>query len=104
MSKLKKLNKKGALDQLGALAIGIATLVVLLAVVFLVLAEVGEQTAILNTNTTLAECIASNRSAACNATDTLIAATATIPGWVPLIVLVAIGGVILALVAKFGGR
>ena len=31
-------------------------------------------------------------------------ATATIPGWVPLIVLVAIGGLILSLVAVFGGK
>ena len=97
--------KKGqVMSQLGALGVGIASLVIILAVTFLVMAQTGEQAAIINGNATLAECVAAGNSAACNATDTLTAATATIPGWVPLIVLVAIGGLILALVAMFGKR
>ena len=98
-------NKKGnAMESLGGLGIGVATLVIILAVMFLVLAQTGEQAAELNSNTTLAECSVSGESAACNATTSLTSAAATIPDWVPLIILVAIGGVILAMVAKFGAK
>ena len=98
---LKMENKKGQVfSQLSALGIGIATLVIILAVTFLVMAETGEQAAVLAGTTTLAAC----NSTACNATSTLTVATATIPDWVPLIVLVAIGGLILSLVAAFGRR
>ena len=88
------------MDQLGALGIGIATLVILLAVTFLVLAETGSQAATQAgfTSDNLSGCF----SHACNATKDLTAATQTIPDWVPLIVLVAIGGLILGLVAVFG--
>ena len=97
------MNKKGVMDQLGALGVGVASLVIVLAVVFLVLANVGTQaagldgvpTSVYGTNCT---------SNACNATIQLQTATATIPGWVPLIILVSIGGLILFLVAKFGKR
>ena len=89
---MKHMNKKGVFDQLGALGIGVATLVITLAVVFLILAQVGANTQVAADG---------NASAA---TTTLTTAAATIPGWVPLIILVAIGGLILALVAVFGGR
>jgi len=36
------------------------------------------------------------------AVNTLTTAAATIPDWVPLVILVAIGGLILSLVAVFG--
>lgn len=85
-------NKKGVMDQLGALGIGIATLVVTLAVVFLILAQVGSNSQVVaDGNATLA-------------VNTLTDAAADIPGWVPLIVIVAIGGLILGLVAVFGRR
>lgn len=45
-----------------------------------------------------------DKSAAFNSTGTLTAATSTIPGWVPLIILVAIGGIILGLVSAFKRR
>ena len=89
---MKHMNKKGVFDQLGALGVGVATLVITLAVVFLILAQVGANTQVAADG---------NASAA---TTTLTTAAATIPGWVPLIILVAIGGLILALVAVFGGR
>jgi len=89
---MKKMNKKGVFDQLGALGVGVATLVITLAVVFLILAQVGANTQVAaDPNATLA-------------TQTLTTAAATIPGWVPLVILVAIGGLILSLVAIFGGR
>jgi len=98
---MKSLAKKGQVfDQLGALGVGVATLVIILAVTFLVLAQTGAQAATLNGNTSLLTC----DSVACNSTKVLTSAAATIPGWVPLIILVAIGGLILSLVAMFGKR
>lgn len=87
---MKKLNKHGVFDQLGALGVGVATLVITLAVVFLILAQVGANTQVTDDgNATLA-------------VRTLTTAAATIPDWVPLVILVAIGGLILSLVAVFG--
>jgi len=89
---MKQLGKRGVFDQLTALGVGVAGLVITLAVVFLIMAQVGSNTQV---------AADANASAA---TSTLTSAAATIPGWVPLIILVAIGGLILALVAVFGGR
>lgn len=89
---MKKMNKKGVFDQLGSLGIGIATLVITLAVVFLILAQVGSN----------AQVTADGNASL--AVTTLTGAAADIPGWVPLVVIVAIGGLILGLVAVFGRR
>lgn len=89
---MKKMNKRGVFDQLGALGIGIATLVITLAVVFLILSQVGANTQVVaDGNATLA-------------VNTLTEAAADIPGWVPLVVIVAIGGLILGLISVFGRR
>ncbi len=89
---MKKLGKRGVFDQLGALGIGIVTLVVILAVSFLILANV-------KANATVAA--DGNATAAVN---TLTNAAATIPGWVSIVVIVAIGGLLIALVAGFTRR
>lgn len=98
------MDKKGqVMNQLGALGVGVATLVIILSVTFLIMAQTGSQAASINAggaNDSLSTCY----SLACNATKDLTTATATIPAWVPLIILVAIGGLILALVAVFGKR
>lgn len=86
---MKKIGKKGVFDQLGALGVGVASLVITLAVVFLILAQVGSNAQ-----------VAADGNASLS-TTTLTTAAATIPGWVPLVILVAIGGLILALVAVF---
>ena len=86
---MKKMNKKGVFDQLGALGVGVAGLVITLAIVFLILAQVGSN----------AQVAADPNASA--AVTTLTSAAATIPGWVPLVILVAIGGLILSLVAVF---
>ena len=85
-------SKKGVFDQLSALGIGIATLVITLAVVFLILANVGSNTQVVADEN------------ATRAVQTLTNAAADIPGWVPLVIIVAIGGLILGLVAMFGRR
>jgi len=93
------MNRKGQVMQnLGALGVGVATLVIVLAVAFLVMSQTGAQAATLGSASSFAMC----NSTACNSTKDLTQATATIPGWVPLIILVAIGGLILALVSRFG--
>jgi len=88
MKKLMK-SKAGVFDQLGALGIGVASLVITMAVVFLILANVGDNTSVAaDGNATLA-------------VATLTTAAATIPDWVGLIILVAIGGLLLAMVYMF---
>lgn len=84
------MNKKGqVMSQLGALGVGIATLTITLIVVFLILAQTGANTQVAaDTNATAA-------------VNTLTNAAATIPGWVPLVVIAVIGALILGLVSLF---
>ena len=84
------MNKKGQVfDQLGALGIGIAGLVITLVVVFLILANVkANATVVADTNATAA-------------VNTLTAAAATIPGWVSIVVITAIGALLIGMVMMF---
>ena len=84
-----KMNKKGVFDNLAALGVGIAGLAITLVVVFLILAQT-------KANTTVA---ADGNATA--ALTTLTTSAATIPGWVPLIVIAVIGSILLGLVALF---
>ena len=122
---MKRLSKKAQVMQnIGGIGISIATLVVLLAITFLVLSNVRTQAISVdpcadtvyykNYNAT-ANCCGNGVGGNCstgglgisitmNSTQELTDATATIPGWVPLIILVLIGGLILAMVKTFGDR
>lgn len=99
-------NKKGSLEGMTSLAIGITTLLVLIAVMFVIMAQVKSQTTTAsggvrvgcNTTSTALCTIAEN------STNTLIEAGATIPGWVGIIVIVAIGAMILGMLTMFGKR
>lgn len=82
-------HKKGVLDNLSALGVGIAGLAITLIVVFLIMSETAGNT------TVTAD---ANASAAI---DELQSATDTIPGWVPLIVIAIIGSILLGLVSLF---
>jgi len=86
-----KLNKKGqgVFDQLGALGIGICALVVTLIVVFLILAQVKANTSVAADG---------NATAAVN---TLTTAAATIPNWVSIVVITAIGALLIGMVMMF---
>jgi len=85
-----KMTKKGQIfDQLSGLGIGIAALAITLVVVFLILSQTAA-------NTT----VAADANASL-AVDTMQASAATIPGWVPLIVIAVIGAILLSLVAVF---
>ena len=91
MKKLMK-QKKGVLDNLSGLAVGIAGLAITLVVVFLILSQTAA-------NST----VASDQNATA-AIATLQNATDDIPGWVPLIVIAIIGSILLSLVALFRRR
>ena len=92
-------NKKGqVMSGINGLMVALAAIVIIVAVTFLILANVITQVATVGgvdpTN-------AATFTTAYNATLTLQQATATIPGWVPLIVIATIGGLILLLVRVF---
>jgi len=119
------MNKKGQVMQnIGALGVGIATFAIVLVVAFLVMSNT--ETSLTNNgddacadgytrNATGAgccldaasgsECVGANwsyyNSIAWNSSRDLQTATATIPGWVSLIVIVAIGALILGMLTMF---
>ncbi len=102
-------HKKGqVLSNLAGLAVGIATFTIIMAVAFLVMAQTKEQILDQDNLTHASNCTDSTGARAdsfgCNATMTLQNATQDIPGWVPLIVIVVIGGAILGMVKGFGGN
>jgi len=81
--------KKGILNNLSALGIGIAGLAITLVVVFLLLGGMASNTTV------------SADANASSAVATLQGAADDIPGWVPLIVIAVIGGLLLLLVRVF---
>ena len=101
--------KSQVLDGLGGLAIGIATLAITLTVTFLILSQ-GKEQARLVESSTYASCNStfSGGNGSCghgvNATRAMQEAVDDIPGWVPLIVIAIVGGILLSLVAIFRGR
>lgn len=82
-------SKKGALDNLGNLVTMLGYLAILMAVVFLIVAEIAAN------DTVVAD---SNATAAVQETQS---AMSDIPGWLPIIVITVIGGVLLTLVRFF---
>ena len=93
-----KLSKKGQIfSQLSALGVGIAALSITLVVTFLILSQAKTQIGGIEGGT-MGD---NNGSLAWNATVQMTEATATIPGWVPLIVIASIGAILLSLVAVF---
>ena len=96
------LNKKGQVfSQMQALGAGIASLVIVFAVIFLVIAQTQTQiVAVQGINLTNT----STWTTAYNATVELATAADDIPSWIPLIVIAVIGGILLSLVAMFQRR
>ena len=84
------MNKKGQVfEQLSALGIGLAILTLVLVVVFLILANLAANTQ-----------VAADANAT-EATRLLTNAAADIPGWVPLVVIVVIGALLVGLISLF---
>jgi len=88
----KRLKKLGQMNNLQNLVIGIAVLAIVLVVVFVLMSELAS-------NTTVAA--DQNASAAI---DQLQSATDDVPGWVPIIVIVSIGSIILGMITLFRAR
>jgi len=85
-------NKKGQVfGQLQGLAIGIVGLTIAMVVGFLILANLGANASV----------AADGNSTA--AVQTLTSAAATIPSWVPIVVVTVIGALLLFLVRQFSG-
>lgn len=89
---MKRLHKKGNLENLGGLVLSLVFIGILLSVVFLILAEVKVQ----------AEAVSGhNGSYAVNSTSEVQNAMQDIPTWLPIIVITVIGAVLLALIQYF---
>lgn len=100
---LKKLlkDKAGVFSELGSLGIGVASLAIVLTVTFLIMAQAKVQiVGIEGINVS----DPSTYTAGFNATNTLVDAVATVPTFVPIIIIAAIGGILLGLVAVFRTR
>ena len=85
------MNKKAAMQQLGALGVGIAALAITLTVVFLLLGG-------LKANPT----VSANGNATA-AVDTLTTAAAGLPGWVGILVIGIVGAILLGIVGMYVG-
>jgi hypothetical protein len=98
-----KLNKKGVMQQLGALAVGVAALCIALVVTFLIMAQARTQIGTIEgiTVTNATQCA---NSTSCTAVGTLTTAAATIPNWVPLIIIAVIGALLIGLVSMFRSK
>lgn len=95
-------SKKGQLSQLGALGTGLAAMIIVFAVVFLILAQTRSQ--IITAQPTVDASNESTWTPAFNSTVVLTNAAATVPPWMPLIVIAVIGSILLGLVALFRRR
>jgi len=92
--------KKGqAMSTLAGLAVGIATLAIVLTVTFLVMSQGKAQ--IVSIENAPVDSANYNASLAINATSTLQSAVDDIPGCVPLIIIGVVGAVLLGLVKLF---
>jgi len=98
-----KMNKKGqVMEGLANLGVGIAVFALVIVIAILVVNNTKDQTA---AQGDIANAVCGvNGTTAFNSSCELLAATTTIPGWVGLIVLVAIGAIILGMIAMFGRR
>ena len=98
-------NKKGQIGQLGGLITALVAVGILLVVGFLIMAEAGDQIVDIENTASGATCDGSGLNGSCgygaNATATTVSAMADIPGWLPIIVVVVIGALILGLVTLF---
>jgi hypothetical protein len=81
---MKRMSKKGQVfSQLSQLAVGVATLAIVLTVAFLVMSQGKEQAGEIE-NLDFDNATECHQSITCNATETLQNATSDIPGWIDL--------------------
>ena len=99
--KMKKLNKKGAIAELGSLIIALVSVGLIIVIGLLIMAETKSQVITLDS---VNESNVSSYTAAYNGTVTTQNAMADIPTWLPIIVITVIGALLLGLVQMFRGR
>ena len=98
---MKKLKKGQAFSELSGIFVGLATIMIVSVVVFLVISQARNQIGSVEGIDVTTNC---NASLACNATNTLANAGQDAVNFVPLVVIAAIGAVLLGLVALFRRR
>lgn len=101
------MDKKGQISELPRVVIGLVTVGLVLVVGFLVMSEGRSQVESIEDarQTSFAGCSLDNGtgcSSAENGTIEVITSMESIPGWLPILVVVVIGGLIVAVVSKFG--
>ena len=101
-------SKKGQIQQLTSLVAPLVAIAIVLAIGFLIFAEVRTQALdAAAAGGVTSGCDASsniNCTSAVNGTDAVVTAMADIPGWLPIIVIVIIGSILISLVSLFRGR
>lgn len=93
---MKKLTKKGQIDALQPLIIALIVIGVVLVVGFLIFAQIKAQVISIDS---VNESDTSSWSYGYNATLDVTEATEDIPGWLPIIVVVVIGALLIGLVS-----
>ena len=86
--------KKGQVEALQPIIISLVSVAIVLVVGFLIMSQIKTQVI----------SVGSVNSTADNATETVITAMSDIPGWLPIIVIVMIGSLLIGLVAFFKSR
>ena len=92
---MRRLNNKGQVDALQPLIVALVVIAIVLVVGFLIFAEVQDQVVTIDTVT---EATPSTWSYGYNATMSVQEAMNDIPGWLPIIVVVVIGALLIGLV------
>jgi len=87
---MRKMNNKGQIDALQPLIVALVVIGIVLVVGFLIFAEVKDQTESIEGGTT---------GYGYNATQSVQSAMEDIPGWLPIIVVVVIGALLIGLVS-----
>ncbi len=96
-------SKRGQLQQLGSLAVGIVIIVIAIVVAFIIMSQgkkqIGEIEGLAeNITTDINEC---QKSIGCNATTVLQTSVDDIPDWMPIVIITMIGSILLGMVVVF---
>jgi len=94
---MRRLNNKGQVDALQPLIVALVVIGIVLVVGFLIFAEVKTQ--VISIDSDAANIDSNSTSLGRNATVTITNAMQDIPGWLPIIVVVVIGALLIGLVS-----
>ena len=98
---IHKMNKKGQVfDRIGQLAVAIGVFAIVMVVGFLIMAQAQDQIVDVQD---INESNQAEWTTAYNASTSLQSSLEDVPAWIPIVVVVAIGGILIALVSAFKG-